>query len=483
MFSPLKFQPSKLLKKLTDSRAVYNLRYSSKLSYSDDTPEVLKFYSDTPWDLGDKYPALTEQDYNRFISKKALKREPALTRQITTLAYKVGKQVISLAEGMPNEDMFPFSRLKLQFKAGGELKLEGKELATALQYMPSQGYPALISELRDFQRSVHRAPGARDVLVTNGAQHGIYQCVDMLLDPGDPVILSEFSYTGVISVLRPYDPEIISIPEDDNGMSSETLEAILESRLARGLKMPKVMYVVPTGSNPTGLIIPEERKKQLYELACRYDFLIIEDDPYMFLNYSGERTPSFLSLDVCGRVLRLDSTSKCLSAGLRTGWLTAPHALVARAELHSQAELLHPATLSQAIILHLISDRSELATHMIRVRSFYRLRRDALQHALRELSGLAHWTSPRAGMFFWMRVDGVDDVYNMVFHRAFERGLMLVPGHAFMYDTSLPCPYLRLTFSKIPEQDMELAAKQLAAIIREEQKFMQTRPQRLATER
>ncbi|CAH2058464.1 unnamed protein product, partial [Iphiclides podalirius] len=470
MFCPLKFKPSaKLLRGLVEARNSFVI---SKFSISDNTPEVLKFYSENPWDLGGKYPTLTENDYTRFISKRALKREPALTRQITSLAYKVGKQVISLAEGMPNEDMFPFSRLHLQTKNGGEMVLEGKELATALQYMPSQGYPALLSELRVFQQELHRPPRACDVMVVNGAQHGIYQCVDMLLDPGDPVILSEFSYTGAISVLRPYDPEIISIPEDESGIMSETLEAVLESRLARGLKMPKILYVVPTGSNPTGLIITEQRKKELYELACRYDFLIIEDDPYMFLNYSGERTASFLSLDVCGRVLRLDSVSKALSAGLRLGWLTAPAALVERAELHSQAELLHPSTLSQAIILQFIQRREELAEHMVRARSFYRARRDALAEALSVLGGLALWTPPQAGLFFWLRVHGVDDVYNMVFHRAFERGLMLVPGQAFVYDTSVPCPYLRLTFSKIPEKDMHRAAEHLAAIIRDEQKIV-----------
>ncbi|KPI98582.1 Kynurenine/alpha-aminoadipate aminotransferase, mitochondrial [Papilio xuthus] len=474
MFSPSKLRiNTKLFKKLLDLRSCYEL---SKIRYSDDIPEILKFYSDTPASCQlDKYPKLTEDDYTRFITKKAMKREPADTRQITKLAYKLGKQVISLAEGMPNEEMFPFARLQLSTKTGKDLVLEGSELAAALQYMPSQGYPALLTELRSLQRALHRAPDTHDVLVTNGAQHAIYQCADMLVEPGDPVLLSEYTYTGALSVLRPYDPELILIAEDESGIVPETLESVLESRLMRGLKMPKLLYVVPTGSNPTGLVIPEHRKKQIYELACRYDFLILEDDPYMFFNYTGIRTPSFLSMDVCGRVLRLDSASKAFSAGLRLGWLTAPAPLVARAELHSQAELLHPSTLSQAIILRVLSDRAALAEHAARARDFYLARRDALGEALQVLRGLADWTPPQAGMFYWLRVHGVDDVYDMVFHRALSRGLLLVPGQAFMFDSAQRCSHLRLTFSKLPLHLMAEAALQLRDVILEEHKVAEPR--------
>lgn len=86
--------------------------------------------------------------------------------------------------------------------------------------------------------------------------------------------------------LKPYQPEIIGIPEDDYGIVPETLEASLHDRLSRGLKMPKILYTIPTGSNPTGTVLPEDRRRRIYELACQFDFLILEDDPYMFINYT-----------------------------------------------------------------------------------------------------------------------------------------------------------------------------------------------------
>ncbi|CAG9568770.1 unnamed protein product [Danaus chrysippus] len=400
-----------------------------------------------------------------------------------TLAYKVGKDMISLAEGMPNEAIFPFTKLELSTRSGGKIILEEAELAPALQYVPSQGLPALLKELREFQRVLHRPPSPYDVLVTNGGQHGIYQCVDMLVDPGDVIITTEYSYTGAFTALRPYDPEILAIREDDQGLNAEALDSILHERRTRGQNMPKVMYLIPTGNNPTGIVVSEERRRQIYELACKYDFLILEDDPYMFLNYTNTVFPSFLSLDACGRVLRLDSFSKVVSSGLRAGWVTAPAAFIHYLELHAQAELLHSCTLAQTILHRLLLNRSALASHLHSTRLFYEQRRNALTSAMREVSGL-EWTEPSAGLFHWVKVPGIEDVYNMVFQTAFNRGLMLVPGQAFLFDNRAPCPYVRLAFSKIQMKDIEASVRLLADITEEERKLMlQKQPQRLATER
>ncbi|VVC94946.1 unnamed protein product [Leptidea sinapis] len=451
---------------------------------SNNVEDIFNFHGDRET-LGfkDRYRVLDEKDYERFISSRSSKREPAMTRSLTSLSYKIGKQMISLAEGMPNEDIFPFSHLEIKTKSGGKIILKDKELAKALQYVPSQGLPELLAILRKFQEDLHRPPPLdRDVLVTNGSQHGIYQCVDMLVNPGDPVLTTEYTFTGFHSALRPYDPEVLTIAEDEDGLVPETLEALLSDRVSKGLKMPRILYLIPTGNNPTGTVIPLQRRKQIYELACRYDFIIIEDDPYAFLNYSDEVTPSFLSLDECGRVVRLDSVSKVVSAGLRGAWLTAPTALLRRAELHSQAELLHSCTLSQSLLLRLLSQRGELAAHLHSARSLYAARCGALGAAMGRVArdAQAHYMQPRAGLFYWLRLSGVPDVYNMVFNTALEKGLMLCPGQAFQYDTSAPSQHLRLTFSRIRPEDMEHAVDLLVDVIQTEQKLNQR--ERVATE-
>ncbi|XP_052758039.1 kynurenine/alpha-aminoadipate aminotransferase, mitochondrial [Galleria mellonella] len=471
-----------LVKRLLRTHQVFCLVRNNSTKSVDN---FLKFYSEQNC-VTNKYRVLTGQDYVRFISKKNSLREPALTRLLAALACKMDKQAISLAEGVPNEGVFPYTRLQMDTRDGRGLVIEGKDMAVALQYTPSQGLPALLTEIRQFQHDLHRPPPIpRDVMVTNGSQQGIYQCIELLVEPGDPVMKSEYSYPGINVALKPYQPEIVNISEDYDGLVPESLESTLEDRLVRGLKMPKLLYVTPTGSNPAGTVIPEERRKKIYDLACRYDFLILEDDAYMFLNYDEVHPPSFLSLDTCGRVIRLDSFSKVISAGLRAAWVTAPTALLQRLELHMQAEMLHSCTLSQAILLRLLSHRPSLVSYLQNARALYRRRRDALQGRLEaHLRPLADWCTPRAGLFIWLRVHNVDDVYNMVFQTAFERGLILIPGNAFQYDTSAPCQYLRLTFSKISFEDMDIAARHLADIIRDEQRrTLHKEPQRLATER
>ncbi|KAI5632141.1 aminotransferase class I and II domain-containing protein [Phthorimaea operculella] len=157
--------------------------------------------------------------------------------------------------------------------------------------------------------------------------------------------------------------------------------------------------------------------------------------------------------------------------GDRAGWVTAPTALVHRLELHTQAELLHSCSLAQAILSQLLSDRSALAAHLTATRQFYRARRDALHAALQaaDLAEVGEWTRPDAGLFLWVKARGVHDVYNMVFYTALKQGLMLIPGHAFLYDTLAPSQYLRLTFSKCPVEKMERAARHLYSLIRNEQ--------------
>ena len=116
------------------------------------------------------------------------------------------------------------------------------------------------------------------------------------------------------------------------------------------------MYINPTGANPTGTVLPLDRRRQIYEIACTHDLLILEDDPYYYLQFTnGIRVPSFYSLDVDGRVLRFDSFSKILSSGLRLGFVTGPKPLIERIMLHMQVSSMHTTSLSQFIAYDLLN--------------------------------------------------------------------------------------------------------------------------------
>lgn len=152
--------------------------------------------------------------------------------------------------------------------------------------------------------------------------------------------------------LKPFKPDLIGIDQDEFGIIPTKLIEALESCKAYteeggGKRMPKAIYLNPTGSNPTGVTMSLERRKEIYAICCKYNILILEDDAYYFLHFQEKEPVSFLSLDVEGRVIRFDSMSKVLSSGLRLAWLTGPKQLVNNIELHIQSDMLHSSTLSQ----------------------------------------------------------------------------------------------------------------------------------------
>lgn len=113
------------------------------------------------------------------------------------------KGSISLAEGMPNEQTFPFERIAIVLKDGTTFDLNGAELGAALQYIPSQGYPPLLNTLRDFTKYVHEPPNwdFSDVLITNGSQDGISKSLEMIVQEGDPVLVQNPLYAGTETVV------------------------------------------------------------------------------------------------------------------------------------------------------------------------------------------------------------------------------------------------------------------------------------------
>lgn len=164
----------------------------------------------------------------------------------------------------------------------------------------------------------------------------------------------------IIPQLKPFKATLIPIDQDQDGMVPDLLEKALEDWKAKcsedsTLRMPKMMYINPTASNPTGTTIPLERRKKIYEICCRYNIIILEDDAYYFMHFLEEEVPSFLSLDTEGRVLRFDSMSKVLSSGLRIGWVTGPKQLIQNLELHVQSSYLHSSTLSQVCLSPFLS--------------------------------------------------------------------------------------------------------------------------------
>ncbi|KAL1502238.1 hypothetical protein ABEB36_007411 [Hypothenemus hampei] len=419
-----------------------------------------------------------EIDYNNFISVKASRRRPALTRELTKRQYSAPKECISLAEGMPNEVTFPFQAINIVMKDGTTLSIQGQQLNSALQYIPTQGYPPLLKKLKEFILQVHNPPNwsDRELIMTNGSQEGISCSLEMIVEEGDSVLVQNPLYAGTEIILKPFKPNLIGIDQDEYGIIPSKLIEALENCKAYteeggGRRMPKAIYLNPTGSNPTGVTMSLERRKEVYSICCKYNILILEDDAYYFLHFLEEEPMSFLSMDVEGRVIRFDSMSKVLSSGLRLAWLIGPKQLVHNIELHIQSSMLHSSTLSQVILDNLISawGFDGLLSHFAYVKRFYQARRDFTVASMeKHLKNLCEWTVPTGGMFVWIKVHGVADVYDMLMSRGLKKNITFVPGHAFMADPTQACQYIRASFSKTNLKQIDKAMQLLGDLIREE---------------
>ncbi|KAM8938665.1 kynurenine/alpha-aminoadipate aminotransferase, mitochondrial [Pelodytes ibericus] len=425
-------------------------------------------------------------NYARFITAVSAARQVSPIRAMTDLMMRSPPSVISLAGGAPNPDTFPFKSASVTVTDGTVIEISESLMKKALQYSATPGVFELVSWLKDLQRSLHNPPtlsyspekGHMELCITTGSQEGLAKVFEMLVSPGDNILLDSPTYSGTLAALKPLDCNLIGIATDQHGIIPQALKEVLsrwhpEDAEKPEKKCPKMLYTIPNGGNPTGASLTTERKLEIYKLAQQYDLIIIEDDPYYFLQFNKPYAPSFLSMDVDGRVIRADSMSKILSSGLRIGFLTGPKPLLDRVVLHMQACTLHTSTFTQIMVLQLLQKWGQegFLEHIESVIHFYKTQRDAmLASAEKWLTGLAEWHSPSAGMFLWMKIKGVSDTHQMIMLKAISNEVLLVPGSAFNIDSSEPSSYVRASFSLSSPEKIDQGLQRLASLIIEERK-------------
>ncbi|KAI5738712.1 hypothetical protein M8J77_010297 [Diaphorina citri] len=421
-----------------------------------------------------KVPDSSEMlDYREFMTQLSKNRNPSALRELTILLAKMPPDTIFLGVGSPNPNLYPFESMTVKLKDGTTLDMSGPKLTKVLQYLPSAGYTPLPPLLKDFQDKFHGAQDwtRKDILITSGAQEGTYLAMNMLLNPGDPLLVQNPLYPGFADIFRPMEVETIPIHMDENGMRPDLLAQVLEERSKmKHKKMPKVLYVNPTASNPTGTLLSEDRKKQIYQIARQYDLIILEDDPYYFVHFLDKDPLSFLSMDQDQRVIRFDSFSKTLSAGLRLGYVTAPKAFIDRMNLHLQVTTMHSSGIGQLVAHELLSTWGcdGYRKYLAEVRKFYKGRRDnVLQAADKYLTGLGTWAIPQGGMFLWVTLKPVKDLRSLVTEQCVREKLLVAPGYAFNIDSKDSNQYIRISYSVATEEQAQEGIKVLGKLIRE----------------
>jgi 2-aminoadipate transaminase len=329
----------------------------------------------------------------------------------------------------------------------------------AFQYGPTEG----LADLRALvaSRWSEDAPTSPEqVLVTTGSQQGLDLLARALVDPGDPVVVEAPTYLGALQALAGPGPRFVTVPADGDGMLTEVLQA----RLRQGLR-PKCAYVVANFQNPSAATLSLERRRHLAELAEHYGFVIIEDDPYGDLRFRGSPVPSVRAWTELA--VRLGTASKTVSPGLRVGWLSAPSWLLPVLVRTKQAVDLHTSTLSQAIVVELLTDAPARATHLSLARAIYRERADGLRSALvAHTDGALEPAAPDGGMFLWARLPEDAAPAEALLRTAVDHGVAFVPGTAFFPDSDRGHHHIRCSFATLDPAGLDEAASRLGAALR-----------------
>ncbi|MCI0337787.1 MAG: PLP-dependent aminotransferase family protein [Acidobacteria bacterium] len=365
----------------------------------------------------------------------------------------VRKDTVSLAYALPAAELFPVD----DFRRSVDRVLR-REARGLLQLGTSDGYAPLQQYLASYMAHLGVAVEPGEILITNGCQQSLDLIRQILVRPGEEVVLENPTYPGAISVFCGQQSKYISVPVGDRGLDLDLLEDLLAQR------RPKLIYVVPSFHNPTGITMDLASRQRLIELAAMYRVPIIEDDIYGELRYDGVSLPSLKSLDEYGLVIYINSFSKIGFPGLRIGWIIAPRIVIDYLDAVKQRTDLHASLLSQAAISEFVR-HGLLAKHIKRCRKAYSERRDAMLAALaRYFPDEAVWNRPEGGMAIWVRLPQSLNA-SQVLIQSMEQRVAFSPGEYF-YSCSPQPNTLRLAFTMAEPSSIEEAIKRLGAVIK-----------------
>ena len=363
-------------------------------------------------------------------------------------------KIISFAGGLPAPELFPVKEMKAAVDKVFEE--HGQE---AMQYGAAKGVTALREVIQQHVKEKEDVDSELDnVLVTTGSEQALDLVGKAFVDPGDTVLVEQPTYLCALDVFRSYGANFASVEMDEDGMKMDALEEALKAN-----PNTKLIYTVPNFQNPTGRTMTEERRKQLAELAEKYDVYVLEDNPYGEIRFAGQHVPAVKSFDKSGHVLYMSTFSKTLAPGFRLGWLVADEDVVNKLTVLKQSADLHTDNLAQFAVAQFFAD-NDVDAHVKEISALYSKRKDLMLEGIKKYfpEGVKY-TDPEGGMFLWVEVPGVDDTVEL-FKECLEHDVAFVPGDPFFAGEVQPGAF-RLNYSNMKEDQIEVGLKRLGAAL------------------
>ena len=344
------------------------------------------------------------------------------------------------------------------------LRREGRSLATYGLASGPQGY----LPLRQFLTAKLKSDAgidcaADDILIVSGSLQALDLVNATLLGRGDTVVIERDSYQGALNRLTRLGVNMVGIPLDHQGMRMDALAQVLADLKHRGIT-PKYIYTIPTVQNPTGTIMPLERRAELLKLAEQYGVPIFEDDCYADLIWDRQRPPALHAMSRNGGVIHIGSFSKSIAPALRVGYIVAGWSVLSRMlALKTDAG---SGALEQMVLAEYCTPH--FSSHVPKLTRGLRAKLETLMEALNEQFGTAaEFEDPKGGIFLWVKLpDQVDTL--KLYQAALAAGVAINPGPEWSTDKAYAGSRLRLCFASPSHQQIREGIALLAEICRRE---------------
>lgn len=370
------------------------------------------------------------------------------------LKVAVQDDVISFAGGLPNRNLFPLEQLQASTN-----KVFEKYGRQALQYAESEGLPQLRNYIaNDYRIKQGIEVDPNRILITTGSQQGLDLLAKTILNEGEDVVLEEPGYLGAIQSFSVFKAKFTQVKLNNDGIDCIALDKALEQTRA------KLFYCVPNFQNPSGISYSAEVRERVAKIVDRYHTLLIEDDPYSELRYSGTSHVSFGKL-LPHKTVMLGTFSKTVVPAFRLGWMVLPDAIYERVLVAKQAADLHTNSFSQYIVAQFLQDYP-LSEHIEKIRTVYGNQCKAMIESIGTyFPKSVTFTEPEGGMFLWVTLpEGISSME--LFEIAMKNKVAFVPGNPF-YACERNVNSLRLNFSCVDEVAIREGIKRLSLSIQE----------------
>jgi len=390
---------------------------------------------------------------SRGMKKSAIRELLKLTKD---------PEIISFAGGLPAPETFPIEEL---VEITNEvLREDGKK---ALQYGSTEGDDRLRELIVKLYEKMGFNITIENVMITTASQQGLDLLAKIFINRGDKVLVGLPSYLGGLQAFKAYGAELVGIEFDEGGMRSDDLNAKL-NELKAANDLPKFIYIIPDFQNPAGVTMPEKRRKEIIELARKYDVLIIEDSPYKEIRFEGVHQESLYTLEGKGQVINLGTFSKIFVPGFRIGWVIAHPEIVEQFIKAKQATDLCTSPFVQKIAAKYI-EKGYFDTNLKKTIKLYKEKKEIMIRAFEKYmpEGVT-WTNPEGGLFLFVTLPEYMDS-EILFRKAIEKKVAFVVGHAF-HCNGKGRNTMRINFSYVSKEQNEIGVKRLAEVIKAEMK-------------